>query len=132
MPDIIPFRAVRAASDKAAHLISRSYQDYDDKELKSLLKYNPYSFLHILNPGYKFNQEISGEERFSLVRNRFLEFIEEQYLIRDEQPAFYLYQNIDPHHSYTGFIAGTSCHDYRNNRIKKHEDTLQPRRECSI
>jgi uncharacterized protein (DUF1015 family) len=125
MPEIIPFIAVRAAADKAAHVISRSYQDYDKKELKSVLKYNPYSFLHIINPGYKFNQEINGEERFNLVRNRFLEYIEEQFLIRDEKPAFYLYQNIDPHHSYTGIIAGTSTDDYLNNKIKKHEETLR-------
>ncbi|AGC77712.1 uncharacterized protein (DUF1015 family) [Nonlabens dokdonensis] len=124
MPKIKPFKGVRAAADKAAHLISRTYQDYGKKELKAQLKYNPYSFLQILNPGYKFNQEISGIERFSLVRNRYLEFKEEGYLIQDEQPAFYLYENIDPHHSYTGIIAGTSTKDYQDNKIKKHEDTL--------
>ncbi len=124
MPKIIPFKAVRAAADKAAHLISRTYQDYDLKELKAQLKFNPYSFLQILNPGYKFNHEITGEERFNLVRNRFLEFKEEGFLIKDEAPAFYLYQNIDPHHSYTGIIAGTSTQDYLDDKIKKHEDTL--------
>ncbi|WP_124980685.1 DUF1015 domain-containing protein [Nonlabens xiamenensis] len=125
MPTIIPFRAVRAATDKAAHVISRTYQDYDKKELKATLKYNPYSFLHILNPGYKFNQEISGVERFNLVRNRYQEFKEEGYLVKDSEPSFYVYENSDPHHSYTGIIAGTSTQDYAENRIKKHEDTLQ-------
>ncbi len=124
MPRIKPFKGVRAAADKAAHLISRTYQDYGKKELKAQLKYNPYSFLQILNPGYKFNQEISGIERFNLVRNRYLEFKEEGYLVQDNLPAFYLYENIDPHHSYTGIIAGTSTKDYQDNRIKKHEDTL--------
>jgi uncharacterized protein (DUF1015 family) len=124
MPVIKPFQAVRAATDKAAHLISRTYQDYDKKELKAQLKYNPYSFLHILNPGYRFNQEISGNEMLNLVRNRFLEFKEEGFLITEDQPAFYLYQNIDPHHSYTGFIAAASTKDYHSNTIKKHEETL--------
>jgi uncharacterized protein (DUF1015 family) len=124
MPHIKPFKAVRAAADKAAHVISRSYQDYDNKELKSQLNYNPFSFLHILNPGYKFNQEITGAERFNLVRNRYLEFKEEAYLVQDQQPAFYVYENRDSHHSYTGIIAGTSTQDYQNNKIKKHEDTL--------
>jgi uncharacterized protein (DUF1015 family) len=124
MPKIKPFKGVRAATDIAAHVISRSYQDYGKKELKAQLKYNPYSFLHILNPGYKFRQEITGIERFNLVRNRFLEFKEEAYLVQEEQPAFYVYENADPHHSYTGIIAGTSTQDYQDNKIKKHEDTL--------
>ena len=124
MPLLKPFKATRATSDKAAHLISRTYQDYDKKELKAQLKYNPYSFLQILNPGYKYNQEISGEERFNLVRNRFLEFKEEGYLIEDENPCFYIYENIDPHHTYTGIIASTSTQDYERQLIKKHEDTL--------
>ncbi|MEN8817152.1 MAG: DUF1015 domain-containing protein [Nonlabens sp.] len=127
MPKIKPFKGVRAAADKAAHLISRTYQDYGKKELKAQLKYNPYSFLQILNPGYKFNQEISGAERFNLVRNRYLEFKEENYLVQDKQKAFYVYENIDPHHSYTGIIAGISTQDYEDNKIKKHEDTLSLR-----
>jgi uncharacterized protein (DUF1015 family) len=45
--------------------------------------------------------------------------------VADEQPAFYVYENIDPHHSYTGIIAGASTEDYAHNKIKKHEDTLQ-------
>ena len=83
MPKIKPFKGVRAATDIAAHVITRSYQDYGKKELKAQLKYNPYSFLHILNPGYKFQQEITGTDRFNLVRNRFLEFKEEAYLVQD-------------------------------------------------
>jgi uncharacterized protein (DUF1015 family) len=124
MPKIKPFKGVRAATDIAAHLISRTYQDYDKKELKAQLNYNPYSFLQILNPGYRFKQEVSGVDRFNLVRNRYLEFKEEGYLIQDQQPAFYVYENKDPHHSYTGIIAGTSTQDYIENKIKKHEDTL--------
>ncbi|MFT4839261.1 MAG: hypothetical protein ACJAWA_001319 [Nonlabens sp.] len=124
MPKIKPFKGVRAATDIAAHVITRSYQDYGKKELKAQLKYNPYSFLHILNPGYKFQQEITGTDRFNLVRNRFLEFKEEAYLVQEKQPAFYVYENADPHHSYTGIIAGTSTQDYQDNKIKKHEDTI--------
>ena len=35
---------------------------------------NPFSFLHIINPGYKYHQEISGQQRFTLVKNRYQEF----------------------------------------------------------
>ncbi len=127
MPIIKPFKATRATPEKAAHVISRAYQDYGQKELKAQLKYNPFSFLHILNPGYKFSNEITGAERFTMVRNRFLEFKEENHLMREDQPAFYIYENRDPQHSYTGIIGATSVQDYQDNKIKKHEDTLSAR-----
>ncbi|AZQ44132.1 DUF1015 domain-containing protein [Nonlabens ponticola] len=124
MPSIIPFKATRATPAKAPHLISRTYQDYDMDELEAQLKYNPYSFLQILNPGYKFSHDISGNERFNLVRNRFLEFKEERHLITEDTSCFYIYENVDPHHSYTGIIAGANTLDYENNHIKRHENTL--------
>ncbi len=127
MPIIKPFRGVRAKPNMASHVISRAYQDYSDAELEALLKYNPFSFLHILNPGYKFSHSLKGEDRFNLVRNRYLEFKEEQYLIQDESPVFYIYERSDEIQSYTGIIAGTSTSDYDNGLIKKHEDTLEQR-----
>lgn len=127
MITVKPFKAIRSTPEKVAQVVSRSYQDYGEKELKAQLKYNPYSFLHILNPGYRFSHEITGEERFNLVRNRFLEFKEENYLMKEKNVAFYLYENKDPHHDYTGIIAATSVEDYENNKIKKHEDTLSQR-----
>lgn len=129
MPIIKPFKGVRAAPHMASHVISRTYQDYSDAELEALLKYNPFSFLHILNPGYKFSNSLKGEDRFNLVRNRYLEFREEEYLIQDEQPVFYIYERSDSLYSYTGIIAGTSTADYDNGFIKKHEDTLEPREQ---
>ncbi|MBF4983801.1 DUF1015 domain-containing protein [Nonlabens mediterrranea] len=127
MPIIKPFKGVRAAPHMASHVISRTYQDYSDTELEAILKYNPFSFLHILNPGYKFSNSLKGEERFNLVRNRYLEFKEEQYLVQDESPVFYIYERSDAVHSYTGIIAGTSTVDYDSGKIKKHEDTLEQR-----
>ncbi len=125
MPTIKAFKGVRAPADKAPHLISRTYQDYDEAELASELEYNPFSFLQILNPGYRFNHQVTGNDRFSLVRNRYLEFKEEEYLVKEKLPCLYIYENIDPHHSYTGIIAGVDTQDYLDNKIKKHENTLQ-------
>lgn len=129
MPIIKPFKGVRATPEKAAHLIARSYQLYDAKELEQILRYNPYSFLHILNPGFKFSQTLNGSDRFTMVKNRYLEFKEEQHLVQEEAPAFYLYENSDANHSYTGIIAATAVNDALTGRIKKHEETLQPRVE---
>ena len=81
MPKIIPFRAVRPTRDKVSLIASRSYDTYTKAERKARLDNNPYSFLHIVNPGYKYHKELSGQERFQLVRNRYLEFKEEGVFI---------------------------------------------------
>lgn len=127
MADIKPFRAIRPAPDKVAHVASRSYEEYDKKELKAVLAYNPFSFLHIINPGFKYHKHSSGEERFKLVRNRYYEFLEESTLIRDDQPCFYLYQIRKDDLKSLGLFCVTSIDDYRNNVIKKHEDTIKKR-----
>ena len=103
---------------------SRPFEEYSLEELRFQLEHNPYSFLHIINPGYKFQKEVSGDTRFQLVKNRYLEFKEEEVFIQDEQPCYYIYKTKSRNHSYCGIIAAASVDDYEQNVIKKHEDTI--------
>lgn len=127
MAQIVPFKALRAPKDKASLVASRSYEDYDPKDLEAQLAFNPFTFLHIINPGYRFHQNVSGEERFSLVRNRYLEFKEEGTYVQDTKPSFYIYRIKTRSNVFCGIIAGTSAKDYKDNLIKKHENTLEKR-----
>lgn len=129
MAIIKPFRAIRPAKDKVAFVASRSYEEYDKKERNYHLKYNPFSFLHIINPGYKFQKSIVGEERFTLIRNRYLEFLEEQVFVKDDIAGFYLYQIQKRDFKSLGIFCATSVLDYRNDVIKKHEDTIHKREQ---
>ena len=127
MAKITPFKAVRPSRDKVGLVASRPFEDYTLEELKFQLDNNPYSFLHIINPGYKFQKEVSGEARFELVRNRYQEFREEGVFIQDEVPCYYIYKTRSRNHSYCGIIAATCISDYEQNVIKKHEDTISKR-----
>lgn len=127
MANIQPFKAVRPTRDKAGLVASRSYEDYSAEELTSQLEYNPFSFLHIINPGYKFQQTITGDQRFQLVKNRYLEFKEDQIFVKDQTPCYYIYKIITRNDTFCGIIAAASVEDYENNNIKKHEDTLSLR-----
>ncbi|MBC9797766.1 DUF1015 domain-containing protein [Sinomicrobium weinanense] len=129
MATIQPFKAVRPTKDKVGLVASRSYESYSRKERESRLKYNPFSFLHIVNPGYKYHREVSGENRFKLVRNRYLEFREDHIFIQDETPSLYIYKQKTRKHTFCGILGGASAGDYRNNIIKKHEATIQSREE---
>src|SRR5690606_12642270 len=126
MPKVLPFKAVRPTRDKVGLIASRSYQSYSVEERDARMKSNPYSFLHIVNPGYKYQKEISGEERFHLVKNRYQEFKEDGNFIQDEEPNYYAYKIVDRDNQvFLGVIAATSTEDYENGIIKRHEDTLE-------
>ncbi|GAA3569311.1 DUF1015 domain-containing protein [Snuella lapsa] len=128
MAKVIPFKAVRPTRDKVSLVASRSYQSYTQKELEFRLTYNPFSFLHIVNPGYKYHQDITGQERYHLVRNRYLEFKEDGIFEQDESPCYYVYKIVNREgRSFSGIIAATSAEDYKNDVIKKHEDTIEYR-----
>jgi len=129
MATIKPFKAIRPASDKVAHVASRSYQSYSRRELNAQLSYNPFSFLHIINPGYKYSKSVTGKERFQLVHNRYLEFLEDSIFLQDGKDCLYLYQITNEDFSSCGLFCSTSVADYRNDIIKKHEDTIQRREE---
>lgn len=128
MADVRPFAAVRPARELVSIMVSRSYDTYLPSERNARMKANPFSFLHIINPGFKYQKKLSGQERFEMVRNRYLEFKEEGNLIQDPQPCYYIYQIIDRDgHTYRGIIAAVSTEDYQNNVVKRHEDTLAQR-----
>lgn len=128
MTKIIPFKAVRPTRDKVGLIASRAYQSYTIAEREARLNNNPYSFLHIVNPGYKYHKEISGVERYQLVKNRYQEFKEEGIFVQDQTPSYYIYKIIDRNHqTYEGIIAAASTEEYEKNIIKKHEDTIEER-----
>lgn len=131
MAKINPFKAVRPTRDKVSLVASRSYQSYTQEEREARLDYNPFSFLHIVNPGYKYHQEdISGQKRYSLVRNRYLEFKEDGIFVQDEKPCFYIYRVVNREGQiFTGIVAAASTEDYKNNIIKRHEDTIEYREQ---
>lgn len=128
MANIIPFKAVRPTRDKVSLVAARSYQSYTLEQRESRLRDNPFSFLHIVNPGYKYDKQISGEARYNLVRNRYLEFKEDAIFVQDDKPCYYVYQITDRDQQiFNGIIAAASAEDYEKDVIKKHEDTIEYR-----
>jgi len=128
MAIVKPFKAVRATRDKVAMVSSKPYEIYTPEMRNAKLAFNPFTFLHVINPGYKYQkQNIFGELRFKLVHNRYLEFKEDKIFTQDKIPAFYIYQKNTATKSFCGIIAATSVADYHNKVIKKHEGTLKKR-----
>ena len=129
MSKIIPFKAVRPSTDKVGLVSCRNYDDYSAAELAAWLNFNPYSFLHVINPAFANVQKISLDKRFKGVALKYQDFKNEHIFVQEENPVFYVYEIESKKNTFTGIIAGTSVEDYQNDVIKKHEDTLQYRVE---
>ncbi|MGM0635017.1 MAG: DUF1015 domain-containing protein [Bacteroidota bacterium] len=128
MPKVKPFCATRPTRDKVSLIASRPYESYSKAEREARLDHNPFSFLHIVNPGYKYQKEISGRKAFGLVKNRFEEFKEDGSFIRDKNSMFYLHQIVLRNSvKFTGIVACCHADDYQKDLIKIHEDTLSPK-----
>lgn len=127
MTKIIPFKATLPSRDKVSLVNSRPYEDYSVAELASQLDYNPYSFLHIINPLYQNQQKVDLEKRLQQVNSKFREFKSEKVLHKETSPGFYLHKIISKTNTFIGIIAGLSVEEYKQNKIKKHEDTFSYR-----
>ncbi len=127
MAKITPFKAIRPTADKVSLVTSRSYDDYGAAELAAYLEFNPFSFLHVLNPAYINQQKLGWEKRFKMVEHKYQDFKRDGILVQEEKAVFYVYEIHSKSHTFTGILAGTSIDDYQKNVIKKHEDTLQYR-----
>lgn len=124
MAKIVPFKAVRPTRDKVCLVTCRSYEEYVNAELAAQLDFNPLSFLHILKPAYTNQETVSFEKRYRQVHQKYQEFKDEIILVKDKKPAIYIHKIVTKTHSFTGIIVGTSIEDYRENKIKKHEDII--------
>ena len=130
MAKILPFKAVRPTRDKVSLVAARAYQTYTQAEREARLDHNPFSFLHIVNPGYKYHLELQGEERYALVRNRYLEFKEDAIFVQDDTPNYYIYKIVNREGNvFCGIVAAASADDYEADIIKKHEDTIEYRED---
>jgi len=129
MSKIIPFKAVRPTADKVALVTCRNYDDYSSAELAAWLSFNPYSFLHVIHPAYVHSQKITLDKRFKGVAHKYQDFKNDGVFVEETKPVFFVYEIHTKTNSFTGIVAGTSIDDYKNNVIKKHEDTLQYRVE---
>jgi len=127
MAHIKPFCAVRPNANIASEFSSLSVQSYSKEELNDLLKNNPYSFVQILKSSLIKLEGKSLNERYESVKKNYQYFKNNGYLVQDSYPAFYIYEIDDAANTYCGIIAAASVEDYKNNIIKKHENTIETR-----
>ncbi len=130
MAVVKPFAALRPSKEKAG-LVSSQPFDSGSRDLANLeIEQNPYSYLHVVKPYLHFKGEKKNPEKHFPKGLEYLnQFKKEGVLIKEQQPAYYIYRMIVGSHAYTGIMAAASVADYNNNIILKHENTLTEKQE---
>ncbi len=131
MAIVAPFRGVRYNPEKIEQIeevLTPPYDVINEEEGASFLKKNPYSMiqLDLRNTGQKATAD-SG--RYSEARARFDSWQEEQILIRDQQPAIYLYYTEYLHPSgkkltRKGLVSLVGLAEFSEGIVKPHEETF--------
>ena len=129
MADIRPFKALRPVRDKVHLMASMPHYSYKRNVLRAILETNPFTFLNIIHPEFKSKVKTASNssERFEQIREKYVEFIDKGYFLKEDFSGLYVYRQTKNGHIYLGVIGGASVREYAADRIKKHEATLTSR-----
>ncbi len=130
MAIISAFRALRPDSKLASLVASLPYDVLSSAEARLLGDKNPYSFLHITKSEIDLPEgtDVHGEKVYHKAADNLFIFQDHKILVREEEPAYYIYELTMDQRKQTGLVCVSSVEDYENNIIKKHELT-RPEKE---
>jgi uncharacterized protein (DUF1015 family) len=86
---------------------------------------NPLSFLHVVKPEIDLEPgtDVYAPEVYATGTANLRRLVDDGVLVREENPALYLYRQRMGDHVQTGLVAGASVDEYEADLIKKHEHT---------
>jgi len=120
-------RADRPPPKEAVRVTSPPYDTLSTTEARALAKDNPLSFLHVSRAEIDLpdSQDPYSDAVYARAKEYFEKLRKEEHLIRDSEPAIYLYEQRMGAHAQRGFVALCHVDDYEKNVIKKHEKTRE-------
>lgn len=126
-----PFRAILPELHVLDKVVTRPFDSYTREESAEVLASNPLSFLHVIVPVQDARAKATTpyDEILNLGREKLASMMAEGTLVREEEPCFFLYQQVKEGHVYTGIIGLAHVGDYEGGRIRKHEQTLEHKEE---
>ncbi len=134
MADIRPFSAIRPTRDQAATFAALPYDVFDEKEAREYVTSHPGSFLEIDRAETQFEEghDMYAPEVYEKARELLRGAITDGRLVKEDKPKYYVYRLTMDSRSQTGIVACASIDDYKNNVIKKHENTRAAKEQDRI
>ena len=109
-----PFRGLRPSPALAAEIPSVPYDVVTTDEARELARGNPHSFLHVIRPEIDLEPGLDPHDDrvYEKGRESFDSFVTQGWLVRDVEPAFYVYRLRTGDHSQTGIVGAAAVQDY--------------------
>jgi uncharacterized protein (DUF1015 family) len=138
MAIIKPFNALRPQTELAQQVASRPYDVLNSGEARAEAKDNPFSFLHVTKSEIDLPEgtDVHSDAVYQQAKHNLQQFIQQNTLIKEEKPCYYIYQLKMPARpgrgedarSQTGLVCVSAVQDYFDDVIRKHEFT-RPEKE---
>lgn len=134
MATLKPFKAFRPTPELAPKVAALPYDVMNSNEARKMVVGNPYSFLHVdkseidLDPSIDVHDAVVYEK----ARDNLKKMMNENTLIQDFEPKFYIYKQVMNGRAQVGLVGCTSIDDYMNDIIKKHEFTRADKEQDRI
>ncbi len=125
LPLFRPFPALRPAAGRAGEVVAPPYDVLDTEEARRMAEGRPWSFLHISKPEIDLpsGTDPYAPEVYARGAGNIRRMVDEDVLVRDEAPGFYVYRLTMGEHVQTGVVGGASVAAYDGGRIRRHELT---------
>jgi len=122
---IHPFPAIRPAPGHESKVASVPYDVVSTDEARQLARDNPESFLHVVRAEIDLPEGTDpyDDSVYHTARQNFQRLLGDGVLMRDDEPAMFLYRQVWRHHSQIGLVCCCHVDDYNDDLIKKHEKT---------
>jgi len=129
MAKIIPFKGLRPKKSIAPQLATLPYDVVSVEEARQYKK-DPYHFYHVTRSEIDLPEgtEVHSTQVYEKAKENLDQLVADKIMVQDEEPCYYIYELIMDGRSQTGLICGSSCDDYFQGIIKKHEFT-RPEKE---
>lgn len=125
------FRALRPTPSLVAEVAAVPYDVVNRAEAAALAEGNPHSFLHVGRSDIDLPDDTSAYDPrvYATARAALDRFAAAGTLVRDEQPALYLYRQIMDGRSQVGVVGCVHIDDYECDLIRKHEKTRKDKED---
>lgn len=128
------FKAFRPSKKNQALIPALPYDVMSSDEAREMVKGNPLSFLHVdkAEIDLPLGTDLYSNEVYQKANENLLALEENGDLIQDDAPCFYIYKQIMNGRAQVGIVGCANIDDYKNNIIKKHENTLAKKEQDRI
>lgn len=131
---IRPFRALRPAPGKASDVIAPPYDVLSSAEARERASGKPWSFLHVSKAEIDLAQDVDvySDAVYAKAAENLNAMVEAGVLVREAEPAYYVYRLTLGDHVQTGLVAAASLAAYGKNDIRKHELTTPAKEDDRV